>query len=532
MKRKLINDNINTVLKILFNKFKLKYSTRIMGEMREHPDFPSFLAINHVLKQEGINCLALKTTIESLRDELPKPVLVNLATNINIYYLVNQVDNTNVHIINESGDIDLEPIERFTNFWDGNAMIFDSENVIPRKISFQKKVLLGIDKLRIPFLIIVLLFLLTFLLLRNIELRSTFNYLYQLLSVIGLLFSLMLVIGNFDEHNSLVLKFCKSKNTDNGNCSFVHHSKDAYFLGIFLWSDIGFVYFSFMMLLNLIIPNGLSPTITGILSTLAFPYVFYSITFQKFVARSWCRLCLGVQGVITAMFVVSLLQQFSDDLRPIWSIEGLISVFLLFLTTSAAYIILKSLIAKILAIKGIASNYLSLKHDVEVKKLLFKKQHKVTSVAECCLTLGNPNGKTRISLVISPVCNPCINELRELLPILKSKENTRVEVIFLIGRREDDPLAFQLAKILTSKYLTNANDFLDVLWNYVDNYPYSKFRQNGYIGVDTNDTPENILIEQINWCIANRLYSTPSVLINGRLLPFYYSVKEIDYMCS
>ncbi len=533
MGRKLISENLNTVIGILFKRLKLNFNAGVLKRLHEHPDFPSFLSIQHILKQEGVNSIALKTTIEGLRNELPKPVLVHVITNTDLFLLVNNVDNDNVYIINENGGFEVETIEYFAKVWDGNAMIFDSDNVTPRKISFQEKTLLLADKLKKPFILAVILSLLAFFFIKGYEVRNTYNYLFIVLPSIGLFFSLLLVIKGFDEHNPFIRKFCTSKKSKNVNCASILNSKDAYFLGILSWSDVGLVYFSFIFLLNLTIPNSISLSITGILSILAFPYVFYSIAYQKFVAKSWCRLCLGVQSMLSALFVVSLNLLSTTNFSIGSYTEELIPAFLILLSICAVYISLKPLLEKSYEVKSIAANYLSLKHETDVKQLIFSKQYRATPTSEHCLVLGNPNGDTCLTLVISPVCNPCMKELTVLLPILKQKESTRVEVLFLVDKKEEAPEAFLLAKILIGKYRVNASNFMDALWKYANNYPSSKYKVNGSNFLTSNDDEmEGILMEQIKWCISNKLYDTPKIFVNGRLLPSIYSVKEIDYMCT
>lgn len=530
MGRKLINDNVNTVLKILFNRLGLRYGADILENMKEHPDFPSFLSFQHSLKKEGVGSIALRVTIEQLRAELPKPVLVHVVTNTDLFLLVNKVDDVNVHIINEQGEFELESIEKFVKIWNGNAMIFDSENITQKAISFKEKVLLLLNKIRIYFILFAVLSMLTLFLVRGIELRSICEYLFMIFSLVGLLFSILLLIENFDEQNPLVRKICSSAKSRKVSCSSILNSKDAYFLGILSWSDIGFVYFMLIFMLNLLLPSGFSLLVSVLISILSFPYVFYSITYQKFVARSWCRLCLGVQAMLTALFIVAILSFRFVDFKSYGHIRDLLPTIILLIVISAAYMAVKPLLAKLYELRAISSNYRLLKHNHGIKQLIFQNQPLVTSASGCCLIIGNSNGASCVTLVISPVCNPCMKELNTLLPILRGKQDTRIEILFFTDKKEEDPLAFNLAKRLIGEYLSEPNLFIDVLNDYVNNYPASRFRYDNPLATD--EAIEQRLLEQIKWCIDNDLYSTPKIFIDGRALPSFYTVKEIDYMCS
>lgn len=527
----MINNNIYTVLRILYKTFKLNFNSEVVSRLKEHPYFPSFLSIQHVLMYEGVDSIAISTTIENLRNDLPKPVLVHVQTNTDLFLLVKNVDESNVHIINEKGGVSLEPINSFLKIWDGNAMLFDSEGIKPRKCKLQDRVLFLFDKFSVPFVISVLFLFICFFIIQLHDHRVVYNYLFLLFSLIGGIFSGLLVLQSFDEHNPYVKRFCTSRKSKKINCSSILTSKDAYFLGILSWSDIGIVFFSFVFLLNLFKPDSFSYTVTNLSTALSFPYVFYSITYQKFVAKTWCRLCLGVQAMIAALFVVSFGLYIIQGIELMCTTKDLIPTLLIILTICACYILLKQLLAKSYELKGIVSGYRSLKHDAEVKQIVFKRQQIVAKAPDTSIVLGNPVGKSNIKLVVSPVCNPCINELKVLIPILKRKENTRIELIFLTDKKEIDPLAFNLAVMLIDKYNSNPIEFINDLWIYIEKYPSSKHKYKDYKYCNNYEMIERALLEQINWSITNKLYSTPAIFIDGRLLPSIYSTKEIDFFC-
>jgi hypothetical protein len=124
-----------------------------------------------------------------------------------------------------------------------------------------------------------------------------------------------------------------------------------------------------------------------------------------------------------------------------------------------------------------------------------------------------------------------MNELKILLPILTKKNNTKVEILFFTDKKEDDPFAYNLAKNLIDEYLNNSNNYINFLQGYIENYPASKFKLRKYNSLQSEDNAEQMLKEQIKWCIANKLFSTPKIFIDGRELPSFYSTKDIDYMC-
>lgn len=531
MGRELIANNINTVLKIFLKKIKCPLYIKVVNEIREHPSFPSFLSIQHALRNIDIDSVALKTNIDQLRDELPKPVLVHIVTNTDLFLLIDSVDEENVYIINEQLNNETLSIKDFRKIWDSNAMIFDLENINIKPITIHERFINLLSLIKRPFIYTTVISTIIFLLINHFEHRNIFNYLYLIFSSLGLLFSILLLIEHFDRNNPIIRQFCTSKKNPKINCSSILDSKDAYLLGIFSWSDIGIVFFSFLFLLNLFKSDGISITVTSIFSALAFPYVFYSVTYQKFIARSWCRLCLGVQCAILALFTTSIYAYHSIDFSVFNQPSNYLIILLSGMAIISALLILKPLLNALFEVRGIKPKYTQLKHTPEVIQTLLGEQKTIGSASNYALRFGNSKGEITLTLILNPTCNPCMNELGALLPILRRKENTNVELIFLVDK--EDIQSKTLAEALIDKYLSNGVDYMDVLEDYVNNYPKSKY---GYTKEILHNTiygqSQRILEGQQQWGKENRVYSTPQIFLNNMRLLEYYTPKDIDYMCS
>ncbi len=105
-------------------------------------------------------------------------------------------------------------------------------------------------------------------------------------------------------------------------------------------------------------------------------------------------------------------------------------------------------------------------------------------------------------------------------------------MVFLTDEKVNDPFAFYLAIMLIDKYLSNADKFMDILSDYSNMYPLGKYRQKLNDELNSKGKAENLLNKQIEWCVSNKLFSTPKIFVNCRLLPSTYSIEEIDYMCT
>jgi uncharacterized membrane protein len=531
MGKKIIEKNIETTLKILYKSFNLNYRKGIYKKMQGHPHYPSLAALQFTLQNEGIETLSLKSDFKQLKEQLPKPTLVHVATNTDLFLLVNRADNENVYILDEACKEQPESITSFLKMWDGTATIFNSENILPRKIPLHEVAKDWLEKLKIPFVAIAFLFIIIYFMVSKSVDRNTLNYLFMLGSTVGLVFAILLQVEGFDEHNPLVKKICTTGSKKSQNCSSILHSKDAYLLRVFSWSDIGLAYFTIIFLYNLFILSDTATSLTIVFSFAAFPYVFYSISYQKFVARSWCRLCLGVQLSISILFALSVLNLSKLQLDFLHSIYQTAILLMMAAAVIAAIWVIKPLISSSFELKNIAPKYRWLKHNTNVLQLLNKAQQQIASARSCALICGNPNAETVLTLVISPVCNPCMNELNELLPILKRKNNTRIEILFLTEKEEIAPEEFNLALTLIGFYKKESGRFLETLFSYVDNYPASKFRYTELHNLPKQEARE-LFAEQITYCVSHKIFVTPKIFLNGYELPNLYTANDIDYMCS
>ncbi|MGE0090398.1 MAG: vitamin K epoxide reductase family protein [Bacteroidales bacterium] len=414
--RRLIKDNSKEVLKLLLKRINCNYSDEIYTEMKDHPDFPSFLSFHHILKKKGVDSIALETNKNDLRFNLPKPILVHITSNEGMFLLLEKIDDQFAFIINEKNELEKQPIEDFLDIWDGYALIIDIENIKEPKATLIDKIKYFLNYYSKPFCIATFLILFIYSLI-SFGQRNLFNLLYLLEFGSGIVFSVLLLIEHFDKNNLFIRNICFSKNNKKINCSSILNSKDAYFIGIFSWSDIGFIYFVILFFLSLFFPVKLSLSFSVLTSVFIFPYVFYSLYYQKFIAKNWCVLCLCVQGVIISVFITSIFALKNAKFEYLFFLENIILLAIFSLTIIAIYVILKPLIYSHVNLPVISNNFKTIKHNNDVKSILFGHQITYSFNDIEKINIGNPNGNDCITVIFSPICEPCMLELTKLIPL-------------------------------------------------------------------------------------------------------------------
>jgi uncharacterized membrane protein len=303
--RKLLKDNEAEALRILLKRIKAKTSSQTLKELKSHPHYPGLISFNYVLDNLKVENMALRASYEQMQNEFPKPLLVHMNDNGGMYLVVDNLDEERVHFVNERGKLESQPKDDFLKTWSGIAMLVDAEAKVKEEGYKLNLIKDSINKIKLPLAIgslILAAFYAVYFTNNNLE---VFDYLFLFTKSIGLIASIPLMIQLIDKQNPYVKKLCSSKKADSKvNCSSILDSPAAYFLGIFSWSEIGFVYFSTLFLYILLF-QGHSLEIVISLAFMAAWYPFYSIVYQWKIARQWCRLCLAVQAVLVADLLLS-----------------------------------------------------------------------------------------------------------------------------------------------------------------------------------------------------------------------------------
>ena len=527
--QKMIKDNVRSILKIITQHYGVEYSAALYQILKEHPDFPSFLSFQYILYRMGKDSFAIHTSYEELIS-IPVPFIAHSITNVDLFLFITKVSAEFVQIIDEKGNEESIKKEDFERMWDGNILVIDN---LPGKIdiSLKRKFNAFVELAKYPFFISCLIVLCAYLLVLK-ETQILLFYLYFLGVLGGLGASIFLLIEQIDKYNINVKKLCSSNgNNSKIDCSSILDFKDAYFMGLISWSDIGFVYFTFLLIALLVFPFSTSQVVINVLSLFSIVYVCYSLFYQKFIARKWCTFCLSVQVVFIILFVLSICTITPYDIHELLNIRSIINIVMIFLVTTSTYVVIKPLIANKKEYTVLKRKFNELIYDENITKYLFQQELQITDIDKVDkLSIGNEDAETCVTIVFSPICASCIKELQTLLPILQRKDGIKLNLIFLLDRKMH-PESLIIAKYLLSAYQKNPAQFVFILQKYVENYPISKNKimQDSKV---LQETPQydSYIDAQEKWCINHKLYSTPILFINENKLPNYYNIRDIDYL--
>lgn len=98
-------------------------------------------------------------------------------------------------------------------------------------------------------------------------------------------------------------------------CDTVLEQKASKFFGLFGWSEVGICYFAITLLIMLIFPGELH--YLALINGCCLPFTVWSITYQKFVIKTWCTLCVTTQALLWLQFFCYFFGGWWRDIFPL-----------------------------------------------------------------------------------------------------------------------------------------------------------------------------------------------------------------------
>ena len=347
-----------------------------------------------------------------------------------------------------------------------------------------------------------------------------------LLNTCGAVVSWLLLRQSAHIDNGTIDKVCSL--FTKGNCHQVLDSDEASVWG-FHWSEIGFCFF----LTNLAVACWL-PSIYTFWMPWAFaaslPFTLWSFWTQAFKLKAWCMLCMTVLAILwTGTLLCMCTGAFSTcfSLTDGWKLASAyagLGVFTLLATHSVLDLWKRN--RHITQLRYQLNRFRSDAAIFEAKLNEAPLHELATDVRPIVLAEGE-TGKPTITVVSNPFCQPC-SLLHQRLNALRND-------------------GFRIQYVLTSfnQSLFTANEKIaayaeqlspESMWQFLDEwFTIGRKRPKEY----WNRKPITVTGKarlraeaQFNWCREQQLYTTPTILVNQRLLPDLYEVEDIRIIYS
>ena len=340
----------------------------------------------------------------------------------------------------------------------------------------------------------------------------------------GIVLCLLLVERHLSPKGGLGEKICTIAHV--GDCDSVLYSEKAK-IGLFTWSEIGLGYFVGRLI-------GLCEGFRiyyslAIVGWIAMLYGIWSIWQQIFHFRKLCIFCISVQlvvwinGILYAIFIAKGLVfiPFSIKYTIMLSFLILLSIILIHIVVSYFFISQKNI--------SIKQTLRLIKLDKDIFHLKMQKSKKC--INQGCISniiFGNRNSKYRITFVTNPLCKPCsymhkrINSLLEL----HGKEISIEYVFVSFGEEYED---FNRFLVAAYQQLGSKEALRIYKECFEGRMQKEKVANQKRVKLSTKEVEKELSVHKY-WQMANGLFSTPTLLVNGCILPDYYEIEDIAFL--
>ncbi|EHQ27133.1 vitamin K epoxide reductase family protein [Mucilaginibacter paludis] len=524
-----MDNTILTLVKLIkILKIRINIDT-VQQELIEHPNYPSLLSISDFLTEYGVKNMSYYSTVSDLGN-LEIPYIAHLVSND--FVLVKESRNGMFSILDKDGKDKKIAIEEFSKEFSGAILIAEPSSASGDPQYLKNKIKFIYNKLHLPTTIFFSSIILSYLLLRNSPFFNNLTLQNEMLvgyKLLGLFFSVLLLIQSIDYSNPFIGKFCIGTIT---SCNSILSSKAAKVLGgTISLSEIGFFYFLGTLLVFLLNSNsGRVVQFLSIMNVMCLPFTFYSIYYQGVVAKQWCTLCCSIQILLWLEFT----QLYRYVLRPLDSDinnnYSLINLLLCFILPILLWSILKPYLIKLQEIKKIKEDLKAFKANEYLFETLLKNQTRYRLLNEDdSFIIGNPQSSNIVTIITNLHCGPCAkthSKLEEWMS--KGFIDFKLQIIFLAikNNQESEVVVRHMIDLTTNKEKTVGIHALNY-WYSLDKKNYNILIERFPVG-DFGKTTEKFDKQQ-EWCNLIEIEVTPTILINGYKLPKPYQVDDIKY---
>lgn len=502
-------------------------ATEVINELNIHPDYPNLLALNDVLNNFGIESGAYRINGDELPG-VPCPFIAHtrkLGTN---FLLIKSLDQKTV-VIKDHNKRDFKmDFMKFKDIFDGVVLVPETNKAVLYKN--KKSGSLFIEKIRYP-LAVALLFIA--LIAAVVSHSSIFmhwqNALAELFKTGGIATSVLLLIQSIDKNNHLVQTLCGGGDKE-ANCNAVLLSKAANVFEGLTWSEVGFFYFAGTWLFLLFTSDSIAVLqMLAILNILSLPYTVYSIYYQAKVAKQWCVLCCTVQALLWLEFV-PLVTSFK---RPFifLDLNGWFSFLISMALPVAIWLLLKPVLLKAQQINSLKNQLRQFKYNDEVFNSLLKEQPKYAMpLEEWSIVLGNVEASNVITMASNPYCQPCAKAHNALDDWLNHNPDLQARIVFTANNTDEDIKTPVTRHLMALNQLSDKSIVKKALndWYNQKQKNYEAWAKTYPVQLNEADFAQ--LDKQNAWCHMAEIKATPTLLVNGYVLPNAYQIKDIKYM--
>lgn len=311
-----------TILSRWLTLLGVKHTAAYTDQRFRTMPFPTLFGLSTLLREYNVAAQGVKVDDKSQIAQLPMPFIAPVN---NRFVIVTGINDGSLQYCT-AGTAENIPVEEFTDAWSGVAFTAQTTPQ-SREPDYGKHLLaLFMTDVRNAGIWVIGICLFAWFFITRGDLHNWGTMVMVALDAFGLWLGWMLVEKDLGVKSRRSTAVCNILAP--GGCDRITKSDASTFLGIFHWSEVGLTYFGVSLATLLLFPE-MAGWLAGI-NICALPYTVWSISYQRFVAKTWCTMCVGVQLTLWLQFFVFLASGWVAKIFPLrWETLALLMVYAL-----------------------------------------------------------------------------------------------------------------------------------------------------------------------------------------------------------
>lgn len=505
------------IIDCFLKELEVEHTVGYTKELYEHHPYKNnFYGLSLILSEYSLKTYGIKIDSKNL-SQLSFPCILHIGND----FVVARALQDKILEFWEHDRLKKSSVEEVEERWDGCALVAEySEDASEADYHAHKKnEIIGYIKTYLSYFFVLAVMLYGIM---KLQIYNDIGLLVSLImSVLGFMLCVMLLKKQMHMSTRAGDTVCSA--FGDGDCGKLLRTDAAKVCGDFSWSEVGFAYF--ISYIAFVFFYGRC-TLLYILNGFAVVFSIWSIWYQLFHAKQKCVLCLCVQGMVMAGAASLFLT------AEAFSLSGIIfEQMLLWFCIFTLIVIVVNKLSILISDKVLDDNKdeseNAIKYDENVFRFLLKRQpHYDVSDEDAALCFGNRDSSLQVTVLSNPHCNPCAlmhARLRKLL----SRACGDICVQYILSYFSN----IESNKVLIAAYVHNDRKTAEAIYD--DWFDKGRVRPKKFMqdnGLDINGPAvEDIFARHEHWRRKTDLHATPTVLVNGYLLPKQYKVEDLIY---
>ena len=487
----------------------------------EHPYRYTLYGMKQMLSRYNIDCEVLRLEDKKEVIKIGQPFIADIT---NDFFVVKKISEQEVTYDWYDDEITIS-YENFLEIFSGVVLIaYPTESSVePEFSSHRKKELVGKFEESFVFLSVAVFVFVFFV--KSEVYSNVFALIHWILGLIGICLSGLIIGKTLRLESKVTDRLCSLFKKQ--GCNNVLETPAAKLFGRYGWGQKGLAYFVVNALITILLSRQYWCSV-AIISICALVYPLWSIWYQKFVAKSWCTLCLFVQVVLIIQGVFSVFILLYSGLSIDITIIHLPLILMSYLALILLVCKLTEFIGKAKESKEWRIKLVALKYKKEIYANLFhgQKEHDV-SVNASNIVFGDKQSQYQITIFSNPYCNPCTMMHEKLESLYEA--GCRVQYVFTSFSEEFS----NVNKFFMAAY---AQYGAEQTWHLLSEwYHGGKSKQEKFFEPGLDIEKQSVIdeFERHNaWAKKTGFNATPTILFNGKELPDVYNVDDLLFIVN